>query len=97
MRFREEIQEVLRRGDGELDFGSDHADANRLALAFRVLQPRLLCAFLCLEGLRERRELPVDVLEEEPLFSDFGHWGFIARGCFVRVGADRGGSGDEVP
>ena len=59
--------------DADLTLGSDHADPNRLALALRILQPRLLRLCLRLEGLRERRELPADVFEEEPPFSDFGH------------------------
>ena len=75
----EEIQEVLRRGDGELALCSDHADPNRLAFLFRILQPCLFCSFLRLEGLGQRRELAADVFEEEPLLSNFGHEKFIAR------------------
>lgn len=37
--------------NAELIIGSDHADANRLALFLWILQPRLLCAFFCPEGL----------------------------------------------
>jgi hypothetical protein len=33
----------------------------------------------CLEGFRQRGELAADVLEEQPLFDDFGHSRFIAR------------------
>ena len=51
LRFGKEIQEVLRRGDRELALGSDHADANRLALAFCILLPRLLRLSFRLEGL----------------------------------------------
>jgi len=57
----------------KLTLGSDHADPNRLALVFRVLQPCLLGLFLCRERLRQGRELPADVFEEQPPFSDFGH------------------------
>ena len=62
----------------ELTLGSDHADPNRLALTFRILQPCLLCASLRLEGLGQGRELPADIFEEEPPLGDFGHEEFIA-------------------
>jgi hypothetical protein len=63
----------------ELTPRSDDPDPNRLALFFWILQPRLLCLFLFLEGFRQRRELPADVFEEEPLLGGFGHERFIAR------------------
>lgn len=66
-----------------LTLGSDHADPNRLALAFPAPQPHPLRLFLCLEGLRKRRKLAVDVLEEEPLLGDFRHEKFIARAAVV--------------
>ena len=88
MRIGEEIQEVLRRGDGELAFRSDHADPNRLAFLFRILQPCLFCSFLRLEGLGQRRELSADVFKEEPLLGDFGHEGFIARAAAGRSSAN---------
>lgn len=77
------MQQVLRRGDRELHFGSDHADPYPLALAFWILQSRLLCVFLLLEGLRQGRKLPTDVLEEQPPLDDFGHAQFIARAALI--------------
>jgi hypothetical protein len=77
VRFGKEIQEVLRRGDRELTFGSDHSDPNRLGLFFWILQPRSLCAFLRPEGLRQRGELPANVFQQEPPLNDFGHGRFI--------------------
>ena len=65
--------------NAELTLGSDDADPNCLAVAFRVLQPRLLGSSLRLEGLRERRKLAADIFEEEPPLSDFGHLKFIAQ------------------
>lgn len=65
--------------DAELTLGPDHADPNRLALFFWILQPRFLCAFLRLEGLGQRRKLAADVFEEEPAFNDSGHEEFMAR------------------
>ena len=79
LRFGKEIQEVLRRGDRELTLGANHTDPDRLALFFWILQPRLLCSFLRLEGLGQGRELPADVFEEEPPFNDFGHEKCIAQ------------------
>ena len=79
VRFGKEIQEVLRRGDRELTFGSDHADPNRFALAFRILQPFFLCAFLCLERLGQGHKLATDVPEEQPPLNDSGHSKFITR------------------
>jgi len=66
-------------GNAELTLGSDHADPDRLALFFRVLLACLLRLCLRLEGLRERRELPADVFEEEPPLNDFEHERIIAR------------------
>ncbi len=79
LRFGKEIQEVLRRGDCELTFGSDHSDANRLALALWILQPRLLRLFLGRERFRQRSEFATDVLEKQPPLDDFGHAQFIAQ------------------
>jgi hypothetical protein len=63
-----------RSGEGlGLTLGSDHADSNRLALAFRVLQPCLLGSFLCRERFRQRSEFTTDVLEKQPSLDDFGH------------------------
>ena len=59
--------------NAELTLTSDHADPNRLALAFWVLQPSLLRVFLPLEGLRQGRKLPTDVFEEQPPLYDSGH------------------------
>ena len=73
VRFGKEIQEVLRRGDRELTFGSDHSDPNRLALAFWILQPRLLSLFLCRERFRQRSEFTTDVLEKQPSLDDSEH------------------------
>ena len=64
-----------------LGLRSDHSDPNRFALAFWILQPRLLCVFLLLEGLRQGRKLPTDVLEEKPPLDDFGRGEVIARGA----------------
>ena len=64
---------------GCLGLRSDHSDPNRFALAFWILQPRLLCVFLLLEGLRQGRKLPTDVLEEQPPLDNFGHAQFIAQ------------------
>jgi hypothetical protein len=52
---------------------SNHTNANRLALPLWVFSPRLLCLLLRLERLRQRCELSVDVLEQQPLLHDFGH------------------------
>jgi len=79
VRFGKEIQEVLRRGDRQLTCGSDHADPNRFALAFRILQPFFLCAFLCLERLGQARELPADIFEQQPPLNDSGHPKLIAQ------------------
>ncbi len=53
-------QESLVARNVELTVGSNHADPNRLALTFRVLQPCLLRVFLFLEELRQGRKLAVD-------------------------------------
>ena len=66
-------------GNAELTVGSNSADPNRLALAFGILQPHLLRLFLRLEGLRKRRKLATDVLEEQPPLRDFEHERFVAR------------------
>lgn len=47
----------------KLTLGSDHADPNRLAFTFWILQACLLCLPFRLEGLRQRRELPTYVFE----------------------------------
>lgn len=70
--------------NAELTLCSDHADPNRLALAFRVIQPCLLRLFLRLERFRQRHKLAVDVFEEQPPLSDFGHEELIARGAQSR-------------
>jgi|KBSMisStaDraftv2_1062788.scaffolds.fasta_scaffold395055_1 hypothetical protein len=57
---------------------SDHANSNRLALAFRILQPHLLRVFLLLEGLRQGRKFAFDVLEEQLPLDDFDHEKLIA-------------------
>jgi len=72
VRVGEEIQAVLRRGDGELALGSNHADPNRLALAVWVLQPCLLGLFLCRERFRQRSEFTTDILEKQPSLDDCG-------------------------
>jgi hypothetical protein len=56
-----------------LGLRSDHADPNRLALPFWVLQPCLLGLFLCCERFRQRSEFTTDVLEKQPSLDDFGH------------------------
>jgi hypothetical protein len=50
--------------NAELALDSDYPDPNGLALALWILLPRLLRLFLLFEGLRQRRKLPTDVLEE---------------------------------
>lgn len=59
--------------NAELALSSDHADRNRLALAFRILQPCLLGLFLCRERFRQRSEFATDVLKKQPSLDDFGH------------------------
>ena len=56
-----------------LGLRSDHADPNRFALAFRVIQPRLLRLFLGRERFRQRSEFTTHVREKQPPLSDFGH------------------------
>ena len=65
--------------NAELIHGSGHADPNRFPLSFWIFQPCLLGLFFVLEGLRQRRKLTVDVLEEQPSLNYFGHVGFIAQ------------------
>ena len=62
-----------------LGLRSDYSYPNPFALTFRVLQPRLLSLFLRLEGLRKRRKLAADVLEEQPPLDNFGPSQFIAQ------------------
>jgi hypothetical protein len=69
--------------DADLTLGSDYSDSNRFALTFGILLPRLLGLFLLLEGLRERRKLTIDVLEEQPPLNDSGHPKFIAQAVLV--------------
>jgi hypothetical protein len=69
--------------NAELSLGSDYADPNRLALALRILLPRLLRLFLLPEGLRQARKLTTDVLEERPPLNYFGHVSFIAQAVLV--------------
>lgn len=57
----------------------DHAYPNRSALPLREFQACLLGCCFRLKGLRQRRELTADVLEEQPLLNDF-HSSCIARG-----------------
>ena len=59
--------------------GADHSDSNGLALAFWILQPRLLRLFLFLEGLRQWRKLTSDVFKEQPPLNDSGHLKLIAQ------------------
>jgi hypothetical protein len=75
---------VLRRGDRELTFGPNYADANRFALFFGILQTFFLCVFLRLEGPGQVRELPADIFEEEPSLSEFGHEKFMAHAATGR-------------
>src|SRR5947208_3008853 len=61
------------RGTPSLPVRPNHTQANRLALTFRNLEPRLLRLFLRLKRLRQRREFTIDVPEQQPLFNDFRH------------------------
>jgi len=63
----------VKVGTTALGIRSDHADPNRLALAFRVLQPCLLGLFLCRERFRQWSEFTTDILEKQPSLDDFGH------------------------
>jgi hypothetical protein len=58
-------------------FCSDDTDPNRFLLTFRIFPPRLLCLLLRFEWLGQRGEHATDVLEEQPLLNDFGHFKFI--------------------
>ena len=51
---------------GQLNLGSDDANPNRLALAFRVIQPRG-------ERFRQRSEFTANILEKQPSLDDFGY------------------------
>jgi len=74
---------IVRRSsptrNADLTLGANHTDPDRLALAFWILQPRLLCVFLLLEGLRQRPKLSTDVPEEQPPLNDSGHLKLIAQ------------------
>ena len=59
---------------------SDHADPNRFPLSFWMFQTCLLRLFFVLEGLRQRRKLPIDVLEEQPLLDYFWHQQIYSTG-----------------
>ena len=48
-----------------------------------ILHPRLLRCCFRLERPRQWRELTTNVLEEQPLFGDFGHLKFIAQAANV--------------
>ena len=73
---------IVRRSsptrNADLTLGANHTDPDRLALAFWILQPRLLCVFLLLEGLRQRRKL-ASVVSEQPPLNDSGHLKLIAQ------------------
>jgi hypothetical protein len=66
-----------------LGIRSYDADADGPALTLGVFQPGLLGLCFRLEGLRQWRELTLDVLEEQPLLRDFWHLNVIARGFSV--------------
>ena len=57
----------------------NHTHSNRSAFPLREFQTRLLRCCFRLEWLRQRRELTIDILEEQPLLDDFGALNFIAR------------------
>lgn len=64
---------TLGVGSWHLGLRSNHADANRLAFAFRVLQSCLLRLCFRLERFRQGCKLTADVLEKQPPINDSGH------------------------
>ncbi len=69
----------METGNAELTVDSNYSDPNRFAFALWILQACLFRRLLLLEGLRQGRKLPTDVLEEQPPLDDFGHAQFIAQ------------------
>ena len=53
---------------------SDYADSDGFTLPLRVFQAGFLSLLLRFERFRQRLELAVDVLEQQPLLHDFGHF-----------------------
>src|ERR1700693_1008563 len=72
---------VLRNGGDNKGKTPDHhqrqRDSSPNPIVFRsrsrVPRPSLLGLHLRIKWLRQPRELPVDVFEEQPLLDDFGH------------------------
>ncbi len=64
---------------------SNHAHRYRSPLSLRHFQPRLHRQCFSFEWFGQRRELTIDVFEEQPLLDDFGHLRFIAQALLLVI------------
>jgi hypothetical protein len=64
---------------------SNHAHRYRSPLSLRHFQTRLHRQCFSFEWVGQRRELTIDVFEEQPLLDEFGHLRFIAQALLLVI------------